>query len=198
MAGAGIPGSVIGKAGGSVAGAAQFGQLGKVGAAGEARTGRLLAQLAGRGGGPTVIHDVRIPIPGFTANIDHVVVSGRNITLLDSKVWRAGFYWTLGGVTRRGLELAPHCDKKTLQAGVGGIGRMLHAMGVRASFRRNVLVVWPGRDGARPNLTLYRPHNTVAVSAADNDATVRKLARLTGTRPAEPQVVSALSKILYV
>lgn len=192
------PGTVIGRAGGSVAGVTQFGQAGKVGAVGEARTGRILDQLATREGGPTVIHDVRIPIPGFTANIDHVVVSGREITLIDSKVWRSGFYWTLGGTTRRGMELAPHCDKKTLPTGVNGIGRMLRNMGVTARFRRSVLVVWPGKDGISPNLMLYRPQSTVAIVAGNEQQALRRIARLTGSRPADPQVVSALSRILYV
>lgn len=193
------PGTVIGRAGGSLAGAAQFGQAGKVGASGEARTARLLAQLAATDGGPTVIHDVRIPIPGFTANIDHVVISGREITLLDTKVWRDGFYWTLGGVTRRGLEAAPHTDKQTLGTGVNGIGRMLRNMGVPHRFRRSVLVVWPGsRDAAGPNLTFYRPRDAVAIVARDEAATARRLTRLTGSRPADPQLVSAVSRILYV
>lgn len=196
MAG-GIPGVVIGRAGGSLAEAAKFGDAGKVGGAGEVRTARLLAQLAARENGPTVIHDVRIPIPGFTANIDHVVISGRDVTLLDTKVWRAGFYWTLGGHTRRGLELAPHADKRTLQTGVSGIGRMLHGMGVAARFRRSVLVVWPGKGGAAPKLALYRPQNAVAIVAGDEASTVRRLRRLTGSRPANPQVVSAISRILY-
>lgn len=192
------PGAVIGRAGGSVAAAAQFGQVGKVGAVGEARTARILDRLARREGGPTVIHDVRIPIPGFTANIDHVVISGRNVTLLDSKVWRAGFYWTIGGVTRRGMETASHCDKKTLQTGVNGIGRMLRNMGVTAHFRRSVLVVWPGAGGSSPNLLFYRPPATATVIGGDEEATLRRIARLTGSRPADPQVVSAISRILYV
>ncbi|AUG29409.1 NERD domain-containing protein [Microbacterium hominis] len=192
-----VQGTVIGRAGRSVIADSRFGDVGKVGAVGEARTGRVLAQLAGRESGPTVIHDVRIPIPGFTANIDHVVISGRDVTLLDSKVWRAGFYWTLGGVTRRGMELAAHCDKKTLQTGVEGIGRMLRNMGVAAHFRRSVLVVWPGPGGVSPNLVLYRPRSTATVIGRDDQSTLRRIARLTGSRPGDPQVVSAISRIIY-
>lgn len=192
----GVRGVVVGSAGSSLAGAAQFGELGRVGAVGEQRTARLLAKMAMLPGGPTVIHDVKIPIPGFSANIDHVVVSGRDITLLDSKVWKAGFYWTLGG-TRRGLEPVPHTDKLTLPTGVDAIGRMLEKQGVRAHFRRSVLVVWPGRDGQRSNFTFYRPQNTVTVQAADDDATLARLSRLTGTKTADPQIVAAISRILY-
>ena len=35
-----------------------------------------------------VLHDLRIPIPGFKANIDHAVVSGRSVLLIDSKMWK--------------------------------------------------------------------------------------------------------------
>lgn len=195
MAAFGVPGTVIGRPGGSLQATEMFGSSGKVGAAGELRTARLLAELAARPGGPSIIHDVRIPITGFAANVDHVVVSGRDITLLDTKVWRGGRYWTLGH-TRRGWESVTYADKKTLPTAVDGIRRMLDRMGVPAHFRTSVLVVWPSGDDA-PDLTFYRPQQAVAVAASDAPRTVRRLARLTGTRSAHPQVVSALSRILY-
>lgn len=192
------PGMVIGSAGASVAGVDRFGELGKVGAGGEVKSGALLAQLAARPGGPTVVHDVRIPIEGFTANIDHVVVSGRHITLLDTKVWRDGIYWTFGGKTRRGLEPVPHLDRKTLSTGVESIGRMLYRFGVDATFRRSVLIVWPTRNSSDgPSLRLYRPAGAVPLVVRDEQRALRRLARLTGTKPADQQVVSALTRILY-
>lgn len=192
------PGAVIGRAGASVAAAAQFGELGKVGAAGELKSGRLLAQLAARPGGPTVVHDVRIPIEGFSANIDHVVISGRDVTLMDTKVWKDGLYWTFGGKTRRGFELVPHLDRKTLSTGVNSIGKMLYRFGVPATFRRSVLLIWPSNASADgPSVRLYRPNGAVPLVVRDESAALRKLARLTGTKPADPQVVSALTRILY-
>lgn len=191
-------GAVIGFAGGSIIAASQFGQKGFVGAVGESRTGVVLDRLASRRGGPTVIHDLRIPLPGYNANIDHAVVSGRDVTLIDSKVWRSGFYWTLGGTTRRGLEPTPHCDKRTLHAGVRGMSDMLRSLGVCARFRTPVLVVWPGASGQRPSLLLYRPQpGSVAFVARDEHHALRRLSRLTGTRSADPHIVDALSRALY-
>lgn len=194
------PGQVVGVAGRSLAKPGQpalFGDKGKVGAAGEARTARLLDELAARPGGPTVLHDLRIPIPGFKANIDHAVVSGRDVTLIDSKVWKAGFYWTLGGRTFRGIERVEHADRKTLATGRDGIDRFLQAYGLRVRFRPGVLVVWTGGAGQDSNFWFYRPHGAVPIRGAEGGATLARLARLTGTKPADPQLVAALSKLIY-
>src|SRR3954453_8392557 len=72
-----------------------------IGAAGEKRTAQILDGFAGKA---AILHDLRIPIPGISANIDHVVVSGRRVLILDSKVWKPGIYWSLGGANRRGFE----------------------------------------------------------------------------------------------
>lgn len=185
------PGEIYGTAGASL-GAANFGMRGAVGRIGEQKSAAEFAELAQLG--PTVLHDLRIPIPGFKANIDHAVVSGRTITLVDTKVWRAGFYWTLGGRTRRGLTRASHCDKKTLPTGVDGIKRHLHSMGVDADFNTSVLLIRsPGIK--RPNFTLYRPAGARVIHGGDG--AVRRLARHTGKAPAHPQVVAALNTLLY-
>jgi len=190
-------GAVIGKPGLSEQAAQHFGDRGKAGTVGEVRTGALLAKLAEVPGGPTVIHDLRIPIPGFRANIDHAVISGREVTLVDSKLWKDGFYWTLGA-TRRGFTAAPYCDKKTLPTGVAGMMRAIHQMGVKVTFRRSVLVVWAPDQNRPPNLRFYRPQSAIAVAADASGRTLRRLSRLCGAAPANPQVVSAVSKFLYV
>jgi hypothetical protein len=188
-------GAVIGNAGGSVAQVQHFGEVGKVGARGETRTAQLLARLALRPGGPTIIHDLRIPIPGFKANIDHAVISGKTVTLIDTKVWKDGVYWTLGGVTRVGVSKAPHADKKTLPTGVEGISRALQRLGVAASFRRSILLIWP----TSPNLntTFYRPAGAVAVVARSEDFALSKIARHTGTKSADPRLVAAMTQFIY-
>lgn len=48
----------------------------KVGAKGEQKTEVL---LNGFGKKAAVLHDLRIPIPGFKANVDHAVVSGKSV-----------------------------------------------------------------------------------------------------------------------
>src|SRR5690606_3467832 len=112
------PGRVVGRAGfglavGDVSWAAND-QVAAVGAAGEERTAIELGRIAARPGGPTVLHDLAIPIPGFTANIDHALVFGHRVVLIDTKKWKPGFYWTVAGRTRRGLEAVPHADRKTM------------------------------------------------------------------------------------
>ncbi len=81
----------------------------QVGAAGERRTAALLDRVAAAENGPTVLHDLRIP--GARANLDHVVVSGADVWLLDTKVWRPGFYMTVfgtrGGSAAQALRVSP-------------------------------------------------------------------------------------------
>lgn len=58
------------------------------GAAGERRTGRLLAPLSWFGFGRwAVFHD--LAIPGSRANIDHLLAGPAGIIMIDSKEWRA-------------------------------------------------------------------------------------------------------------
>lgn len=70
----------------------------RVGAVGEIRTAQLLEPFTLTADGPTVLHDLLIPGLGrLRANIDHVVVSGQTVLLVDSKVWAPGFVWTVFG-----------------------------------------------------------------------------------------------------
>lgn len=191
------PGGVIGTAGGSLVGAgatwARNAQVANAGKRGEELTARVLNALALQPGGPTVLHDLSIPIPGFTANVDHVVVSGRRVTLLDSKTWKPGFYWTLGG-TRRGLERFSFADKKTLPTAERAFGSMLSRLGVTASFRPSVLVVWPSSPAHATSLWAYRPQSAVAVTG---DAFARRAARLVGNDSADPRIVAALRTLVH-
>lgn len=59
-----------------------------------------------------VLHDLSNPLPGYKANIDHVIVRGREVVIVDSKQWAGGRYWTLFGVTRRGWARVSHADSK--------------------------------------------------------------------------------------
>lgn len=189
---ANAPGAVYGAAGGSVTGGG-FGERGAVGEVGEHRTAKLLAEIAARPGGPTIMHDLRIPIPGFLANIDHAVVSGRSITLLDSKVWTPGFYWTLAGTTRRGMKAIPHADKRTLPTAVDGVRRMLERQRIKASFRTSILVIWNPSGKSPSNYWLYSPAGARVVASPTSPS---RLARLVGTSPAAPDIVQALAPLL--
>jgi len=166
----------------------------KVGAKGELRTARVLNALATTGDGPTVLHDLRIPIPGISANIDHIVVSGRKVTIVDSKVWKPGFYWTLFGATRRGLEKFAPADKRTIPMALDAIDRFLRKEKIRFSNGGPLLVVWSSQK-AKPSssLTFLR---SPAATAINGPSFEQSPASYVGGKPADEQIVRALSQLL--
>lgn len=191
----GIPGTVIGRPGGSLVDAswAKNAAVADIGRGGEQRTAAVLTDLARVPGGPTVLHDLRIPIPGFSANIDHVVVAGSRVTIIDSKVWRHGVYWTLSGRTRRGLAVVDFADKKTLPTAHAALRRHLDARMTRDTvFGPNILAVWPSGDGSLSTFA-YRPQDAIVVHGK---ALRRRLPRLTGATPADPVIVQILSQLV--
>lgn len=188
-------GQVIGRAGASLdhASWAKNDAVARVGKSGEVRTAAVLDELTRRDGGPTVMHDLRIPIPGFTANIDHVVVSGRTVHLIDAKVWKPGFYWTIGGRTFRGLSRFAPADKKTMPMAVDAITRHLAARRVRATVARPMLVVWPSSTRGRSSFwAMVSP----GARLVDGQAFTARVRRLVGTKPADPDVVAALRPLV--
>jgi hypothetical protein len=166
----------------------------KVGAKGEQRTGRILNALAAAQNGPTVLHDLRIPLPGVNANIDHIVVSGRRVTILDSKVWKPGFYWTLLGATRRGMERFAPADKQTMRMAREAVTAYLTKQGLRADVRTPLLVVWSSQKN-RPtsSLAFLRSPGAAAVTGPAFEAGPT---RFTGGKPADDGIVSALAQLL--
>lgn len=189
-------GQVIGTAGGGLAAPQQWAanaEVQRVGRAAEENTGRVLVKLAERGA--TVLHDLRIPIPGIHANIDHVVVAGRRVWLIDSKAWAPGWYWTVGGKTRRGLTLVPHADKKTIPMAMDATRRYLtERVGGRFSLGVPILAVWPTRTDQRSNYFFYRPAGKPVVVFGEN--LERVLSRGVPKRPADPQIVSVLANLV--
>ncbi|GAA4925034.1 nuclease-related domain-containing protein [Nesterenkonia rhizosphaerae] len=122
---------VYGRPGGSLG--TKYGSTGEHGAGGERRTAAVLAKYSHDA---AIIHD--IIVPGLSANLDHLIVAGDSILVLDSKVWRDGFYHCLLGSTlRRGLTPVDH-DRRE---GLGRMCRML-AEHVDAPVTPK-LVVWP-------------------------------------------------------
>ena len=98
-------GRIIGTPGGSLNETATWAKnqhVVKAGHDAEVKTGEKLNQWALCEGGPTVLHDLHIP--GSNANIDHVVVSGTKVLMVDSKAWKPATYWTIFGHTYRGSQ----------------------------------------------------------------------------------------------
>jgi hypothetical protein len=189
------PGQVVGRAGGGLDNAtwAKNDAVARIGKSGEVRTAAILDALAAKPGGPTVLHDLRIPIPGFTANIDHVVVSGRTVYLLDAKVWRPGFYWTVRGRTRRGLSRFTPAEKKTMPMAQRAVTGYLANHRVVAEIAHPLLVVWPSSDRSPMHLWAMVSPGAGVVTGARFAA---KAHRLVGTRPADPVVVAVLAHLV--
>ncbi len=188
-----MPGRVYGTPGGSLtnAGWAANAEVALIGQRGEQKTAVVLDRVASLPGGPTVLHDLMIP--GYRANIDHVVVSGNVITLLDSKVWRPGFYWTFGGITRRGLTRFAPADRKTMALAAKQVGSYLSERGISYGLATPLVVVWPSTSGKSSSFGLM--HNSGATVVP---ATVfqRKTKSLIGRKPANPHIVNALVTLL--
>lgn len=158
----------------------------RAGAAGEARTAAVLAKFV-RETDATVLHDLRIPLPGVRANIDHVVVSGRDVILIDSKAWAPGFLWTVCGYSFRGLSRFKYADSRTIPMAANALTGYL---GSGASVRACFMAIWSTRTEPCA-LWLLRPQGARAVRGEDLPV---KLARY-GKR-ADEGVVQALARLM--
>lgn len=144
-----------------------------------------------RGQGPTVLHDLRIPLPNVSANIDHVVVSGSTVRIIDSKYWRPGRYWTFGGRTRQGFTRVTYADKKTMQMAYSALSAYLAGRG--AVLTQPLLVVWPSSKNFPLNIRWYRP---LGARAMTGQKFHDRLASVVGQKPADPLIVAALHGLL--
>ncbi len=155
---------------------------------GEIKTARALANLC-TPGGPTVLHDLVLPIANITANIDHIIISGLEVRILDSKTWAPGFYWTFAGKTRRGFTRVDHANTRTMAMATTAISKALSGTGVRFVMRRPVLVIWPSNTKKQMSLWLFRPTSANAVTGAGFAA---RLHHYAGMKPANQDLVAAL------
>lgn len=191
--------NIIGTAGGGLdnAGWAANAAVAAQGRAGELATAEVLNRMACPGG-PVVLHDLRIPIPGFTANIDHAVVAGRKVWLIDSKRWAPGFYWTFGGRGYRGFgrfkvrdrsgKWAYPAEKQTMAMAFTSISKVL--AGTRSSVQTPLVVVWSSRRDASASVRfLSTPGATVVAGTSLR-------ARRFGTAAADPAIVAVLASLV--
>jgi hypothetical protein len=159
----------------------------RAGANGEKKTETVLAQFAGKA---AVLHDLTVPIPGFKANIDHVVVSGKHVMIIDTKVWKPGFYWTFAGVNRRGFSRVDHTakDQSYITRAV-----VAYLNGTGAEVRSPVLAVWSSRANDKASTwALGVPGATVIAGGALAGAVRRFITR----KPADPAIVAKLTRLL--
>lgn len=188
-----IPGQVFGSAGASLRSGknawAANDDVARVGRSGELRTAALLNELAAQPGGPSVFHDVRLP--GSSANVDHLVVSGVTVTIVDSKNWEPGTYVRVFGLVLRGRGVFRHGSSANVSWQVAKLAKALpHAV----RFGRPVVMVWASSGTGPVNLGLLR-FRGVRVVPADSISHAR-LTRLVGDKPADAPTVLAIAKAL--
>ena len=158
----------------------------RIGAAGEERMQGLLDSFRLQA---AVFHDLRIPIPGFKANIDHVIVSGRDVLVIDTKNWMPGFYWSLGGTNRRGLKRVKYTEKD--QAWVQRALTTFLA-GTGAKVRTPIVAVFPSREG-KANTTFMRVPGATVVPAGSITGHVE---RFIGVKPSDDAITSRLMTLV--
>jgi hypothetical protein len=169
------------------AGAAEAGRQGEV------VVGQALNRLVADSAGGVAIHDLRVPIPGFTANIDHVVVAGARVLMIDAKRWKPGFYYSFGSRAYRGFfDRCAHIEKNSMatahKAMVGYLRR------IDAAAVIDPLVVPTSSGTGRVWCRLLRVPGATPMGVGRMSSTVSRL--LTAWGPADPQVVARLLQLL--
>lgn len=197
-----MSGAVYGNAGGSLNDANWLQPKDKgaarVGASGEQRTARLLDAYAVPGG-VTVLHDLRVPSSKYKANIDHVVVSGNRVFVIDSKVWKPARYWTLGGKTRRGLERFTPAEKQTMVVTQQALVAMFSSAGLDVIVEEPILFVWSSSKRSKLSTRFLKVPGARVIS---DDRIEKACERNFGTRllgggkPADQAVVNQLRTLL--
>lgn len=178
---------IYGNAGGGLTNAtwAANEAVAKIGQRAEKQTAELLKPFGAR---TAIIHDVRVPIPGFTSNIDHVVVTGKTVYLIDTKAWKAGWYWSISGKNMHGIKKARDSVSKSPDYAVKAFAQHL---GPEADVRPVVLAVWPSSRTGK--ITLLNPavYNCKVLHAPK----LSKHLRLRRSKPGNAQIVTKLKKL---
>lgn len=157
------------------------------GRAGELATAAVLNELQAARPGMAVLHSLRPPKGGM--DIDHVVVAGARVWVLDSKCWEPGFHWGRGGRHRVGLREKAHYRTSAPRA-----ARFLQSyLGRRTVVEEPVLVVWPSSKRKPLWLWAWKPDK---VSRVSGRRLRRLLERSVPTTPADPWVVERLRRLL--
>jgi len=181
-------------------------KLAGVGLKGEVRTASVLRAIQSARTPSqcfTVVHDIMLPSSKYTANIDHLVIAGNSVIIIDSKVWSPGYYVTVGGKTwvyrpkkvrssqAKTLEHFKPGDKQTIPMLVDVMGEYL---GSSAKLIHPVMVVWSPRENARPKLALYRPGHGVEVVSGSRSS--HHLNAVIPRQTANPHILSRVLELL--
>lgn len=189
-----MSGQVLGVAGHGVATgqdwAANDGVI-KAGLQGELRTAAVLDEIAHRRG-ITVMHDLQIP--GSRANIDHIVVTGNKVLLVDSKMWKPGFFWTWGGRTYRGRQRFESAEKQTMVMARQKIAAYLASSGLKVEMANPYICAWPSNDHTTMRTWALKFPGAIVLPGPKFGKRVQQHRM----EPADPEIVKRLSALLTV
>ncbi|MGP4994545.1 nuclease-related domain-containing protein [Glutamicibacter ardleyensis] len=156
----------------------------KVGARYERRTAKVLDEFSGE---CAVFHDVRIPLEGVNANIDHIVVAGNLALMVDTKAWLKGLYWTFpGSRTFHGIKSASHVDKSLGMAHKAFV-RLAQGEG---TFTKPLIAVW-GSNGD-VNVRAVRVDGASVVNAQNLRTVIRKFLNRVTTDQGNQELVEKI------
>jgi hypothetical protein len=160
-------GQIYGKAGGSLSDNTwtHGSPIAKIGQKGERKLAEIINRYA-RQTNIAVLHDLRLPSDKYTANIDHVIVDGNKVRVLDSKVWQNGIYFTAFKKCYRITDKAffpkrfPSGEKHTMGLIVDTLNRYLSTRAHKYKIVKPCLVVMPSNPQSAPsNFRFYSPES---------------------------------------
>jgi len=159
-----------------------------IGASGERRTADLLRAIQQKRHPSkrfTVIHDLMLPSDKYTVNIDHIVIAGDNVLIIDSKVWSSGFYATFKGKTyvlhskktrtqyNKMIAKFEAADHKTLPMTLSVLHEWASHHGMKQiTFMNPLMIVWPPEGKNNPSVRFYTPPG-VTSAVTPEEARVR-------------------------
>lgn len=186
---------VFGEVGASLDGA-DFGNKGEVGAYGERKTEQILNAYGDR---CSIIHDVIVP--GLDANLDHVIVSGSKVLIIDTKAWGSGLYHqdSAEKQVHRGNRPLDHANKASLQ----NMENMMRTVLGRRRGRvwglrvKSVLAVWPSPNATGTTLDASLRHRGIPILPAYKlDALMKR--HIGFNKGGELKLVEALRGMRYI
>jgi len=135
--------------------------------------------------------------PGFrAANVDHLVVRGRRVQIMDSEVWAPGFYWSFANETRGEGGRFSQADRR--EANRARANYYQHLVGDLAHVD-GALVIHPSQGGGKVRkwALAWDDPEVGGLRLIMADKLIRTLDRSLGPRRApDPLLLQALSGIL--
>jgi len=182
---------IMGVAGGSGYGGTRA--RARIGRMGELRTAHWLDELTA-GTSARVFHGLRIPGVEYDTDVDHALLMGRQLILIDSKLWRPGIYFRFGGHIWRfsGHRFArfPQAESRNME-----MARDRYRIALGHLVRIDAItVVHSSQDGKRCRFVSKLGHGIPIGEERRFGARLARMARWAG--PPDPAIIDHLNKLL--